>query len=63
MSVCATCVCLAPGRPEKDMRSPGVPGGCEPPRGNWETNSGPEQQALLALSCLSILQPGILVWI
>lgn len=48
MYVCATCVCLAPGRPEKDKRSPGVPGGCEHPRGSWEANSGPEQQAPLA---------------
>lgn len=30
------------------MSPPGVPGGCEHPRGSREANSGPEQQALLA---------------
>lgn len=64
LHVCLCNMCVPGTREAREgPETPGVPGGCEPPHGNRETNSGPEQQAVLALSCLSTPQPGILVWI
>lgn len=46
MYVCVTCVCLVSRDARKGIGYyPGSLGGCEPTRGCWEVNSGPEQQA------------------